>query len=122
MKMLRWAADKKSYEYLTDFIRITDDTMQKSLLKKKETHNTKLSKLMNMKQNIEEAPEVKFVDNYVKNMSSEVFTEEELNTLNLGLNYVPKPSKHPITETFAELETAIQYIYPSTTKLTSEKS
>lgn len=46
---------------------------------------------------------------YVKNLSSEPFTEEELNLLDKGLNYTIRPEKTNIDNIIIDIETAIKY-------------
>jgi hypothetical protein len=50
------------------------------------------------------------VEGYVCNKSSQTFNKQELDFLNLGLNYVPPPTrKICINDTIAEIECAIKY-------------
>ncbi|XP_055306468.1 uncharacterized protein LOC129570775 [Sitodiplosis mosellana] len=51
--------------------------------------------------------------NFVINESSVQFCEEELNLLNKGLKFTPKPMKIPLLETVVDIETTLKYKVPS---------
>jgi hypothetical protein len=55
-----------------------------------------------------------FVENFICNQSDEVFTEEEINLLNKGLNFAPKPSKPLLLESVVDVETVLKTKLPQT--------
>ena len=50
----------------------------------------------------------KYIDDFVCNESSQIFSEPELALLNKGLNYTPMPYKNDCIETVIDIETAIK--------------
>lgn len=82
--------------------------------KKRDCHRQKLSKLISEKNEKKKACEPKFIPDFVVNLSSESFTEDEMALLNRGLKFTPKPNKIDITESIVDIETILKYRLPST--------
>lgn len=62
-----------------------------------------------MKRKTESTPDVKTVPDYVKNVSSVTFTEDELGLLNKGLNHAMKPLKCDIKQTVVDIESSLKW-------------
>lgn len=97
----------KHYSTWIEFLHYTDIVVQKVVEKKIKRLNDKLRTLKNEK--IEKRPKVQIVNDYVKNISSENFTDNEIKFLNKGLNFVPCPSRINTDELIVDIETAIKY-------------
>lgn len=59
----------------------------------------------------------KYVDNFVHNESTKVFSADELELLNKGLNYTPKPITPPLLDVVVDVETAIKFQQTGTKQL-----
>jgi len=89
-------------------LNLMNEESEKHCSNKKIILNKKLKKLVN-ERGKSIAPTVKFVDNYVRNLSSETFSNKELELLNRGLNFTIKPQKPNIESTVVHIETALKY-------------
>lgn len=58
--------------------------------------------------------EPEIIPDFVVNLSNENFTEKEMNLLNRGLKFTPKPNKLNVTETVVDIETILKHKLPST--------
>lgn len=86
------------------------DRVQKVVQQKAEKHEKKLSELLSNKTSNEKVmftPEL--VPDFVVNLSNQDFSERELNLLNKGLKYTPKPNNIPLTDAVVDVESIIQY-------------
>lgn len=54
-------------------------------------------------------PEPAFVDNFVHNLSDNVFEPDELQFLNKGLKFIPKPKQVAVVDAVVDLETVLKY-------------
>lgn len=89
-------------------------TVQLAVHKKQKTHTRKLSKLSNQTVNtktVSTAPEI--IENFVINESSEKFEDDELNLLNMGLKFTPKPAKIEVLESIVDIESMLKFKLPS---------
>lgn len=75
--------------------------------RKREKHTRKLNTLIK-NQRINKVTEPQYIEDFVCNESSEIFTEGELRILNKGLNFTPRPTRDNFTETVIDIETAIK--------------
>lgn len=50
----------------------------------------------------------KYVENFVHNLSSETFDENEWLLLNKGLNYTPRPNGIPLVNAVIDIETVLK--------------
>ena len=85
-----------------------DDAKKKRLRQSK-----KLNKLIEVKNTNGKCFEPEIIPDFVINKSSVDFNEEELNLLNLGLKYTPKPLKTPFVDLAVDIETILKYKLPS---------
>ena len=76
---------------------------ERTFAKTKENHLKKLDKL-SRKRTIDLRPE--WLDRWVINRTNRTLTEPEKEVLRLGLNFVPSPSKIPVRDFAAAVETA----------------
>ena len=97
------------YAFESQVNRATMRMKQKKLL----SLNRKLNFLRERQSSPFSALKPEFIADFVVNKSSENFTEEELNLLNKGLKYSPKPEKVPIVEAIVDIETMLKYKVPS---------
>lgn len=75
---------------------------------KQQKQNEKLARLLNdCLQNHKVKP--KFIDDFVLNLSSEQFSEDEIALLNKGLNYTPKPNGPHLMESIVDIETFLKF-------------
>lgn len=90
--------------------------------KKRACHHRKLLNLISDKNEKKKVCEPKMIPDFVVNLSNEQFTEEELNLLNRGLKFTPKPNKIDVTESIVDIETILKYKLPSTQDVIREKA
>lgn len=82
------------------------------LKRRKETHRHKLLQLtVSAPRVINNKPE--FIPDFVINESNEIFSDEELNLLNKGLKFTPKPTEIPLLDTVVDIETVLKFKVPS---------
>lgn len=81
--------------------------------KKRERHGRKLSDLISERNEEKKVFEPKMIPDFVVNLSNEHFAENELNLLNRGLKYTPKPNDVNITDSIVDIETILKYKLPS---------
>lgn len=85
--------------------------VQSAVNQKRKTHKRKLSKIISESKKIISPPE--YVDNFVINESNELFDNDELNLLNRGLKFTPKPTKLTVFETIVDIESTLKFELPS---------
>lgn len=85
-----------------DFCVLIEREVQLAVHKKRKTHNRKLSKLVENSRC--EFAMTQIADNFVYNESSEQFDVDELNLLNMGLKFTPKPTKISLLDTIVDIE------------------
>lgn len=81
--------------------------------KKRERHSRKLSNLISERNEEMKVFEPKMIADFVVNLSNEQFTENELNLLNRGLKFTPKPNDVNITDSIVDIGTILKYKLPS---------
>lgn len=98
------------YNEWLKFLEFCDANTFKFVSKCKDKHNRKLKKLIDAKQKLEidKRQNVQTVPDYVKNVSSVTFTEEELSFLNKGLNHAMKPLKCDVKQTVVDVESVLK--------------
>lgn len=85
------------------------EEVDKVMQQKVQKLNRKFDKLIEKKSNFEK-PTVLTVPEYTTNLSSVEFTTEEMETLNKGLNFTPRPEGLNISTTIVDIETSIKYL------------
>lgn len=75
--------------------------------RKKRQHKTKFNRLLNGQRDRER--NVQQIENFVINKSSVKLTNEEIEYLNMGLNFALPPRKMPIDTIIADVETTLSY-------------
>lgn len=79
-----------------------------SVKTKNENLNRKFISLLSSK-NVEKPNKPLQVENFVHNLSSEVFSEAELELLNYGLKFALKPLCDPLVDVVVDIETALKF-------------
>lgn len=102
-------SNSDSVKWLVKMREINDEVEIKTKTKQ-ETLNRKFQKLIDNKPVNRRKPTVLTVPNYVNNLSSIQFTEQELGLLNKGLNFTPTPNKPDIESAIVDIETSIKYL------------
>lgn len=82
-------------------------------MKKKNIQNKKFQKLLNEIEQADKIQPPKILDDFVINLSTERFNENELNLLNRGINFTPTPKNQNIFETIIDIETILKFKLPS---------
>lgn len=86
--------------------------IEKLFKQKTLTHNRKLNNLIEATRKIE--PKLpQFIPDFIHNESSVSFSEDELNLLNKGLKFTPKPPHMPLLDTVVDIETCLKFKVPS---------
>lgn len=80
--------------------------------KKKATLSRKLNKLID---SVPKKPQFtpELIPDFICNESDVVFSDEELEILNKGLKFAPKPNKLPLLDTVVDIETCLKFKLPS---------
>ncbi len=109
---LQITKDMSAYDYSEwlKFLEFCDVATIKLVSKYEDKHNQKLHKLIetNLKDKMKNRPSISAVDDYIKNISSITFTENELCLLNKGLNHAVKPLECDIEQTVVDIESALK--------------
>lgn len=87
------------------YIEKVDSIVDQILEDKLRVQQWKLEKLMQYKKTDEKLPEI--IPNFVKNLSSETFSEDEMNLLNHGLNFALPPKTDKIKNFVIDVEAGI---------------
>lgn len=99
------------YDEWLKYLTHTMTKVHETVYKKKKSLNKKLTVLLE-RAKIENTdtttPPIK-EQKFVTNLSSKTFSKEEMDLLEQGLNFTPKPSKIPLLDIVADIETAIKY-------------
>lgn len=110
LKITKGLSDSEHRDWW-DFNRCVQEKYEREIEKVKERHTKKLSQLTVKSPCENLMPE--FIPNFVVNESDEYFTENELNLLNKGFKFTPKPIKLPILESVVDIETFLKFKVPS---------
>lgn len=83
-------------------------------IEKRGCHHRKLKILICDKSENKRVLEPKLIPDFMVNMSTEQFTEDEINLLNRGVKFTPEPNETNVTESVVDIETILKFNLPST--------
>lgn len=84
------------------------ENISESVKKKNENLHKKFLSLMSANNTTKRHKPLQ-VDNFVQNLSSEQFSDSELELLNFGLKFAVKPIYDPLVDVVVDIETALKY-------------
>lgn len=109
-----WLAKEMEYTELIVFLDECNEKTMKSTMRKRKKLNKKFAHIQNkssiQKPKIPRDAMEKEKERFVRNLSSETFSKEEMDLLQKGLNFTPKPDKLPVEDLIADIETGIKFM------------
>lgn len=109
MSILRHLDNDVEYLAFETFRNKVEEKVKWFINKKRYSQKKKIHSLM-LNSHHNEKPKVKLVDNYISNLSNKTIPSKDLNLLNLGLHYAPKPTNINLEKPIVEIETMIKYL------------
>jgi len=114
LKITKYLNDEEFKWWLEYTLKIKNKVALFEELKKAKLQN-KFEKLISKSEpKVSNYKDPLYVENFVCNLSEVVFTEEEIQLLNKGLNFAVKPGKPQLLDTIVDIETMLKQKLPQT--------